>query len=138
MNELFVDPFSSHVYRAVLQILNGRPRVNVAKKKKRKRTPEDATTVQTPESFAALKTKLISSVRGWDQSLLQSLVFDKYAVPLLELVIESDVPKPKKKSKSESHVLAEVILFGGHDATFDSAGFNQFEAGTDCQHIENT
>jgi len=123
MNELFFDPFASHVYQAVVQTLSGHPKVNVVNKNKRKIAPEDPTTVPTPPSFTALKAKLISYVRGWDQSLLQSLIFDKYAAPLLQLIIESDVPKkPKKKSKSESYTLAEVILFGGGDPNFDSEG----------------
>jgi len=139
MNELFVDPFASHVYQAVVQTLNGHPKLNVIKRNKRKIATEDPTAVPTPESFTALKAKLISSVRGWDQSLLQSVVFDKYAVPLLQVIIESDVPKkPKKKSKSESYTLAEVILFGGSNPNFDSEGFDQFDEGADYQHIENT
>jgi hypothetical protein len=124
MNELFADPFASHVCQAILQTLNGRPQVNIAKRdKKRKTRTEDTTTVQTPESFADLKSKYISIVQGWDQTHLQALVFDKYAVPLLQLIIESDIPKKSKKSKSGSCTLAEVILFGGSDASFDDEGF---------------
>lgn len=127
MHELFVDPFASHVYKGVLQTLNGHPQVDFDKKRKRKAQPGATTTVPTPDSFAELKSKLLSTVRGWDQTLLQTLVFDKYAVPLIQLIIESDVPKQsKKKSKPSNRTLAEIILFGGGDGDFNDKVQREF------------
>lgn len=139
MNELFVDPFASHVYQAVLQTLNGRTQVNIVKRKKRKARADEATPVPTPEFFAELKLRLITSVRGWDQSLLQNLVLDKYAVPLLQLIIESDVPKNiKEKSKSGNRTLAQVILCGGGDINFDERGIFVSFVIAHYQYIESS
>jgi hypothetical protein len=127
MHELFVDPFASHVYQTVLQTLNGHPQVDFDKKRKRKGRTGDTTTVPTPDSFAELKAKLLSTVREWDQTLLQTLVFDKYAIPLLQLILESDLPKQsKKKSKPSNRTFAEVILFSGGDGEFNDKVQREF------------
>lgn len=127
MHELFIDPFASHVYQAIIHTLTGHPRKNlgggnVTKKRKKKHTED--TTYQIPESYTNTLAKILKTVKEWDIELLQSLVFDKYAVPLMQIITESDVvKKPKKKSKDKKGVssatLSDIILFG-NDA--DSEG----------------
>lgn len=127
MHEQFTDPFASHVYHAFLYTLNGHPQKNLIDQwttKKRKAEQTDAVT-RTPSSFADLQTKLLNIVKQWDQTLLRNLAFDKYAVPLLQSIIESDVPKKmKKKSKGNrigDHTIADLLLFG-QSSESDSKG----------------
>src|SRR5579859_5024893 len=135
MHELFIDPFASHVYQAILHTLNGHPDKNLGGEgnvtKKRKKHGAD-TTYQIPESFSGALAKILKTVKKWDIKLLQSLVFDKYAVPLIQLIIESDITtKSKKKSKekgtskngSNKEALANIILFGNDP---DSEGTKWF------------
>jgi hypothetical protein len=91
--------------------------------KKRKIDQDAATQVQTPASFAGLQEKLITLVKEWNQALLQSMVFDKYAVPLLQAIIEIDLPKKKKKSKDKvgKETISDLILFG-KDSNVESEG----------------
>jgi hypothetical protein len=130
MHEQFTDPFASHVYEAILYTLNGQATKNLAgvpedpTSKKRKVQPKAESVLQTPSFFTALREKLIGIVKAWDLSRFQSLVFDKYAVPLLQTIIESDIPikekkeKKEKKSKSKKRyqTLANLILFGGDES----------------------
>jgi hypothetical protein len=127
MHELFIDPFASHVYQAILHTVTGHPQKNLTEERtaKRRRAENTDTVYSTPQSFIDLRNKFFTLVKKWDQSLLQSLVLDKYAVPLLQVIIECDVPKrPKKKSKSgrtAEQTLADLILFGKDP---DSKGIN--------------
>lgn len=118
-----MDPFASHVYKAYLHTLNGQPLKNLTqsdlndKRKTKKQKVEDIeTVVPTPESFANLQLKLLHIVKQWDQTLLQTMVFNVYAVPLLEKIIESDLQKKvKKKLKGKAtgaQKLADLLLFG--------------------------
>jgi hypothetical protein len=90
--------------------------------KKRKVDANVETAYPTPTSFADLRIRFLSIVKLWELPLLQSLVFDKYAVPLLQLIIESDVTKkPKKKNKVAEPTLIDLLLFGTDpDAKGDS------------------
>ena len=126
MSEQFTDPFASHVYQAILHTLNGEAFKNLSevpeepKSKKRKLQPKAEIPLQTPPSFATLLEKLISVVKSWDLSRLQSLAFDKYAVPLLQAIIESDIPtkgKKEKKSKKRDQTLVNMILSGGDESS---------------------
>lgn len=125
MHELFIDPFASHVYQAILDTLTGHPEKNlggegnVTKKRKKKHSGETA--YQIPESFQDTLSKLLKTVKKWDLKLLQSLVFDKYAVPLIQLLIECDTTKKSKKKLKDKgaskkpfnkEALANMILFG--------------------------
>jgi hypothetical protein len=128
MHELFVDPFASHVYQAILHTLAGRPQMNLVEERttKRRRKNVDTNTVYAmPESFSNLRSKVLKTVKKWDLSLLQTLVFDKYAVPLLQVMIEIDVPKKRSKKSKEGHkvgkTLTDIILFG-KDSESDSKG----------------
>ena len=126
MHELFTDPFASHVYQAFLNTLSGHPLKNLTdgRTAKKRKIDQDATThVQTPASFAGLQAKLITLVKEWDQVLLQTMVFDKYAVPLLQAIIEIDLPKKKKKSKDKAgqETTSDLILFG-KDSNVESEG----------------
>lgn len=126
MHELFTDPFASHVYQAFLNTLSGHPLKNLTdgRTAKKRKTDQDANTpVQTPASFANLQAKLITLVKEWDRDLLQTMVFDKYAVPLLQAIIEIDLPKRKKKSKSKvrQETISDLILFG-KDSNTESEG----------------
>jgi len=124
MHELFQDPFASHVYQAILHTLNGHPQKNLEAEgnvtKKRKKKHADDTTYQTPEAFADILAKVLKTVKRWDLTILQSLVFVKYAVPLIQVIIESDITKKKKKSKdkgaskksTKNETLSTIILFG--------------------------
>jgi hypothetical protein len=122
MNELFIDPFVSHVYKAVLSTLNGCPKRNLEtggeKPKKRKRTQADPTDMsyKIPPSFQDPKQKFLALVKEWDISVLQNLALDKYAGPTLERIIECDLPDKSKKSKeskeSKKQTLSELLLFG--------------------------
>jgi hypothetical protein len=121
MHEMFLDPFASHVYQAIIHTLTGRPwknlgaEGNVTKKRKKKHTGD--TTGQVPESFSNTLAKLLKTVKKWDLEALQSLVSDKYAVPLMQVIIQNDVvQKSKKKSKdkkeSSTVTVSDMILFG--------------------------
>jgi hypothetical protein len=118
MNELFADPFGSHVYQAILRTLNGQSMKNLSErhpKNKRKLREEPDATLKTPPSFADLKLKFLNIIKQWDENLLHTLVFDKYAVPLLQIVIESDIQKkPKKKSKEgrDDQSIGDLLLLG--------------------------
>jgi len=129
MHEQFTDPFASHVYQAILYTLNGQATKNLAgvpqepKSKKRKVQPKSDSVLQTPSFFSALREKLVGIVKAWDLSKFQSLAFDKYAVPLLQTIIESDIPtkekkekKKKSKSKKRDQTLVNLILFGGDES----------------------
>jgi hypothetical protein len=127
MHEMFMDPFASHVYQAMIHTLTGHPRKNLGEgngTKKRKKKYTEETTYQVPESFTNTLAKILKTVKEWELKLLQSLVLDKYAVPLMQVIAESDVvKKSKKKSKDKKEVgsatLSDIILFG-NDA--DSKG----------------
>jgi len=126
MCELFADPFASHVYQAFLNTLSGHPLKNLTDErtaKKRKIEQADNALVQTPASFAGLQSKLIAIIKEWDQVLLQTMVFDKYAVPLLQAIIEIDLPKKKKKSKGKAgrETISDLILFD-KDSNAESEG----------------
>lgn len=119
MHEHFTDPFASHVYQAILHTLNGHPHKNLAEgpqTKKKKLQHDVALIYQTPPSFHELQKSFLNTVKSWDLSLLQTLVFDKYAVPLLQTIIESDIPqnsKTKSKARQESsRTLVDIILSG--------------------------
>jgi len=129
MHEQFTDPFASHVYQAILNTLNGHATKNLSevpeepRSKKRKLQPKAESVLQTPPSFTTLREKLVGIVKSWDPSLFQNLAFDKYAVPLLQAIIESDVPakvKKEKKSKSSKRdkKLANILLFGEDESFF--------------------
>jgi Zn-dependent M16 (insulinase) family peptidase len=127
MHELFLDPFAAHVYQAILHTLNGHPQKNLTEphaSKKRKKKEGDIS-YSCPSSFEDLRTKLIDTVKQWDPAVLQSLVLDKYAVPLMQTIIESDVPKKSKKMskkhKTSRHTVAALLL-NGKDA--ESEGFS--------------
>ena len=129
MSEQFTDPFASHVYQAILNTLNGQALKNLSevpeepKSKKRKLQSKADILLHTPSSFATLLEKLISVVQSWDLSRFQSLAFDKYAVPLLQAIIESDIPtkgtkvKKEKKSKKRDQTLVNMILSGGDESS---------------------
>jgi len=129
MHKQFTDPFASHVYLAILYTLNGQATKNLAeapeepKSKKRKRAPKVDIVLQTPSFFATLREKLIAIVKAWDISRFQSLALDKYAVPLLLTIIESDIPRKEKKDKKEkkkrNQTIANLILFGGIESNSD-------------------
>jgi len=123
MHELFMDPLACHVYKAFLHTLNGQPLRNLGqkdlnnKRKTKKQKIEDPTiVVPTPESFANLQLKLLYVVRQWDQTMLQRMVFDVYAVPVLQTIIESDLQKTaKKKLKGKDTMVqkfGDILLFG--------------------------
>lgn len=117
MNELFVDPFATHVYKAILNTLTGYPPKNLNKERisrKRKTVHDDDTVYRTPTAFEDLLRRFLGIIGSWDNTLLQTLAFDKYAVPLLQAIIEKDVPRPKKKSKIKpgDRTIGEMILFG--------------------------
>lgn len=129
MSEQFTDPFASHVYQAILNTLNGQALKNLSevpeepKSKKRKVQSKADILLHTPSSFATLLEKLISVVQSWDLSRFQSLAFDKYAVPLLQAIIESDIPtkgtkvKKEKKAKKRVQTLVNMILSGGDESS---------------------
>jgi len=131
MGEQFTDPFASHVYQAILNTLNGQATKNLSevpeepKSKKRKLQPKVDILLQTPPSFATLREKLIGIVKSWDLSRFHSLAFDKYAVPLLQVIVESDIPtkvtkvkkEKKSKSKKQDQTLANLILFGEDESS---------------------
>jgi len=133
MHELFRDPFAHHTYQAFLNTLTGHPERNLnesAHNKKRKRHADKVVSVTTPESFTELHKRLLETLKGYEWSILENLVFDKYASPLLQSIIETDVPmKPKKKAKSKSgnKTLVEILLTGAGDPTgaagWDSADY---------------
>jgi hypothetical protein len=119
MSELFTDPFVTHVYKAALHTLNGHPKRNLPdgeKSKKRKRRGASATAYRIPPSFDEQKLEFFSLVKKWDTSLLQSLVLDKYAGPLFQVIIEYDIrddSKTLKKSKKDrKRAVSEILLFG--------------------------
>ena len=116
MHELFKDPFASHVYQSFLYTLNGHPMENLVDERSgKKRKTNSSSTVQIPPSFTELRAKFFNIIKQWDQSLLQNLVFDKYAVPLLQTIIENDLPKKTKKSKGNAggeQTIAGLLLFG--------------------------
>jgi hypothetical protein len=119
MHEMFIDPFAAHVYQAILHTLTGHPQKNLVEEhtaKKRKVEAEANTLYETPPSFGELRKKFLSLVKQWDLPLLQSQVFDKYAVPLLQSIIEIDIPKKSKKRAKEGttgpQTLADLVLFG--------------------------
>ena len=127
MHELFTDPFASHVYQAILYTLNGQAAKNLTeapeepKTKKRKLQQKEVVVLQTPPFFAILRRRLVDLVKSWDLSRLQSLAFDKYAVPLLQIIIENDIwtkETKEKKSKGRKHdkTLAKVIVFGENES----------------------
>jgi len=118
MNELFMDPFATHVYKAMLNTLSGYPQKNLNEERvsrKRKTVHDDDDTVyRTPTTFEDLLRRFLGIVSSWDNALLQTMAFDKYAVPLLQAIIETDVPRPTKKSKIKpgNRTIGEMILFG--------------------------
>jgi Zn-dependent M16 (insulinase) family peptidase len=130
MHELFMDPFASHVYQAVLHTLNGYPQKNLTEphaSKKRKKQKEDIP--HSCPSFEDLRSKMIDTVKEWDPAVLQSLVFDKYAVPLMQTIIESDVPKKSKKlskkHKTSRNTVASLLL-NGKDAESEGTCTSKF------------
>jgi hypothetical protein len=117
MHEMFTDPFASHVYQAFLYTLSGHPMENLVDERTgKKRKTDTKSKVQIPPTFTELQTKLFTIVKQWDLSLLQNLAFDKYAVPLLQKIIENDLPKKvKRKSKGNAggeQTIADIFLFG--------------------------
>jgi len=125
MNELFTDPFAAHVYQAILHTLNGQPLKNTSEQrlaKRRKTQQEDSAVYHTPQTFADLLKRFLEVVKLWDKALFQTLVFDKYAVPLLQMVIEKDRPKRKiSKGKPQEYTIGELILSGNDP---NSKGWN--------------
>lgn len=126
MHEQFTDPFASHVYQAVLYTLNGQATKNLTgvpeepKVKKRRVQLKAEDILQTPPSFSTLRQRLFDIVKSWEISRFHTLAFDKYAVPLLQTIVESDIPikeKKEKKSKSKKRdtTLANLLLFGNGD-----------------------
>jgi len=110
-----MDPFAAHVYQAILHTLYGKPYKNLTEDQKAKRRKKDNNTdqtVSTPESFLELRTKLIHPVKQWETTLLERLLFDKYAVPLIQLIIESDIPKKSKKKSKQGKTLADTLITG--------------------------
>ena len=125
MHELFIDPFASHVYQALLNTLCGHALKNLTdtRRAKKRKVDQDANTVvPTPPSFADLKGKFISLVKEWDQDLLQTMVFDKYAVPLLQTIIEIDLPKKKISKGNAGHETFGDLLLFGKDSNTESEG----------------
>jgi len=119
MHELFRDPFAHHVYQAFLNTLSGHPGQNLqSSARKRKRPLESTSAVSTPSSFVHLQQNFLSVLKGFQWPVLETLVFDKYSAPLIQSVIELDVPvKPKKKSKGKAaeSMLVDILLTGGGD-----------------------
>lgn len=121
MYELFRDPFAHHVYQAFLNTLSGHPAQNLrasAESKKRKRPIESTSAVTTPSSFVDLQQNFLSTLKEFQWPVLETLVFDKYSAPLIQSVIELDIPvKPKKKSKGKAaeSTLVGILLTGAGD-----------------------
>jgi hypothetical protein len=125
MHELFQDPFAHHAYQAILSTLIGHPERNVfgaSDKRKRIRQSEESSAVTIPLSFERLHEKLLATLKAYDWSVLESLVFDKYAAPLLQSILETDTLKKikgkhkgKKKEKVET-TLVDILLTGAGDS----------------------
>jgi len=123
MHELLRDPFAHHVYQAFLNTLTGHPERNLAesatgKSRKRQQGLSDSST--TPPSFADLHHKFLGTLKGYDWSITEKLVFDKYSAPLLQSIIETDTPKaPKRKSKSKipEKTFVDILLQGAGDSS---------------------
>jgi NOP9-like PUF repeat domain len=121
MHELFRDPFAHHVYEAIMMTLSGRAQNNIAQRsdsKKRKRHDSSGKSLAVPERFPEILAKLLGSVKQFEWSVLETMAFDRYAVPVIQAIIDVDVPKMgKKKSKGESKYksLIEILLSGAGD-----------------------
>jgi len=116
MNELFVDPFASHVHQTILNTLNGISPKNLSedKRTKKRKLKHDTETHRTPESFNDMKIRFLDVVRGWDVSVTRSLAFDKYAVPVLQSIIQMDTLKASKKKtkpKPSHQTFGELLVF---------------------------
>jgi hypothetical protein len=123
MHELFMDPFAYHVYKSFVRTLNGQPLRNLPRKdpydqrKTKKPKFEDPTiVVPIPDSFVSLQLKLLYIIKQWDQTLLQTMVFNICAAILLQTIIETDLQKTAKKKlkgkETSVQKFGDIILFG--------------------------
>jgi len=125
MNDIFADPFASHVYHTILNTLDGISPKNPAENQstKKRKLKDHTETHRTPASFNDLKTKYLNIVKSWDVSVTRTLAFDKYAVPTLQSLIRMDAPKaPKKKAKGKSsyQTFGELLIFAQEDESKES------------------